>query len=221
MFASRDEVEGRHMRLGFLRLLPLLGALIHGAASGQAATRATAEQAVRAVVDSFFAATDREQFDTAAALADTGRFAAYVRLQVRNGRATIPMRSPTPEDLMARDSTMPRAAAEWQVKQYRKSTANPFAFLSYEFFGVETPQQLSELTTTQALARWIEAEDPRVARREAIVAANSRVPWPAGMGMMNERLLVLHPRGTSWRIEPRRDLFSPGGMAVGISCGRG
>ena len=189
-------------------------------------------------------------------LVDTVGFAAYVQDQVRNARAAIPMRPPTAEDLMARDSTMPHAVAEWQVEQYRKSmsSSGPFAFIKSEF-GVTTPQQLSELTTMQAVGRWIAARDPRVMQREtarrsgcpvrvivAISAVNSTIlgvafgddttayaivgspgQWKSPMiiGPASERLLVLHPREGSWRIEPRNGLLKPNNVGFGFSCGPG
>src|SRR5262245_6113081 len=160
----------------FVSLLAGLVAFAHVAA--QVPARTTVEQTVRAVVDSFFTFTDREQWDSAATLFDTSTFGAYVRTQVRQGRGAIPMRSPTAEDLMARDSSMSRAVAEWQLQRLRASApSNPFAFISHEFLGVETPQQLSELTTLQALARWIATKDHRVIIREA--AKRSGCPLPA------------------------------------------
>ena len=209
---------------------------------------------VRAVVDSFFSAAEREQWDAAAALMDTAKFGAYVRTQIRYARAAIPQRPMTAEDLMARDSTMPRAVAEWQVQQYRTASAmnGPFAFITTQFLGIKSPQDLAELTTMQALARWIAAKDPRARMREsaklsgcpdtvfkllpfeksvirgvafdgdttAYVIVTNEPPLPSGDGIGGgERIFALHPRGATWRIEPRRDLFTPTGFGFGgISC---
>ena len=50
-----------NMRLRHLMLLPLLRAFAYDTTFAQIPARTRAEEAVRAVVDSFFAATDREQ----------------------------------------------------------------------------------------------------------------------------------------------------------------
>jgi hypothetical protein len=155
-----------------LRRAALLAVLAVSTLRGQSTRRATDERAVRAVVDSFFSAAEREQWDSAAKFVDTTEFAVYVRRQVRNSRSAIPRRRTTVEELMARDTTMPRAVAEWELKQYDVSAAgnDPFPILRYQF-GVNSPQELSQLTTSRALARWIAAKDMRMRIREALKRA--------------------------------------------------
>lgn len=208
---------------------------------------------VRAVVDSFFAVAAREQWDSAAALMDTAKFGLYLRSQIRYARAAIPQRPMTAEDLMARDSTMPRAAAEWEVQRYHTASAmnGPFAMIANEFLGLRSPEELSKLMTMQALARWIAAKDPRVRMRESarrsgcpdtviksipleksaihgvafdgdttgyVILVNDP-PFPSGIDVGgSERIMVLHPRGSSWRIEPRRELFMLGVVSFEMSC---
>jgi hypothetical protein len=227
--------------------------LAAGTLSAQSTRRDANERAVRAVVDSFFNAVEHERWDAAATFVDTTRFAAYVRMQTRNARAMIPQRPVTAEELMARDTTMPRAVAEWQVKRYEASMSSrdPFAYLTHEFLGVKSPQELSQLTTAQALARWMAARDPRSQMREATRLAGCpdslapRIPFDrptvhgvafdgdttayvivrqgpdiASMDMLysDEVVMALHPRGRTWRIEPREQLHSSGGLAmVGFS----
>jgi acyl carrier protein phosphodiesterase len=127
------------------------------------------ERAVRAVVDSFFAAVAREKWDSAAALIDLTRFEPYFKEQVSNARSALPQREMTVEDMMAGDSTMPRAVAEWEIartKRYRGF--QQFGDVSYEFAGVRTQHELFALTVPEAASRWIEAQDERTQMREAL-----------------------------------------------------
>jgi hypothetical protein len=252
-YASLNEKSSESMRWRLLAFVVVLAVSNHRTASAQLPARAPAQHAARAILDSFFTVVGQEQRDSAAMFVDTIGFADYVHQQVRNARSAIPMRPPAVEDLMARDSTLSHAVAEWQVEQYRRSMSNngPFAFINAEF-GVATPQELSELPTMQPLGRWIAAKDPRVMQREAarrsgcpgsvIAAIPARISTIRGVafgddttayaiyttgqlvseriiGPPSERLLVLHPRGRSWRIEPRHDLLKPNNVNFGFSCG--
>jgi hypothetical protein len=127
------------------------------------------ERAVRAVVDSFFAAVAREKWDSAAAMIDLTRFEPYFREQVSNARGALPQHGMTVEDMMADDSTMPRAVAEWEVARMKKFRAmQQFGDVSYEFAGVRTQHDLFALTVPEAASRWIEAQDERTQLREAL-----------------------------------------------------
>jgi hypothetical protein len=127
------------------------------------------ERAVRAVVDSFFAAVAREKWDSAAAMIDLTRFEPYFREQVSNARGALPQHEMTVEDMMAGDSTMPRAVAEWEVARMKKFRAmQQFGDMSYEFAGVRTQHDLFALTVPEATSRWIEAQDERTQLREAM-----------------------------------------------------
>ena len=127
------------------------------------------ERAVRPVVDSFFAAVAREKWDSAGALIDLTRFEPYFKEQVSNARSALPQREMTVEDMMASDSTMPRAVAEWEVARMQKYRGmQPFGDMSYEFAGVRTQHDLFALTVPEAASRWIEAQDERTQLREAL-----------------------------------------------------
>ena len=80
-----------------------------------AASQTANERAVRAVADSFFRLVERQKWDSAAMLFDVSRFEPFLRQQVAFARAELPRPEPTVESLMALDSTMTRAAAEWQI----------------------------------------------------------------------------------------------------------
>lgn len=153
-----------------LRLSPIVGLVLAMAstpavARGQMAT----ERAVRAVVDSFFDAVRREQWDSAAKFIDLAGFEPHLKQIIGNARSALPPREMTIEDIMARDSTMPRAVAEWELAQSKKYAAMSPAFgdMSNEFAGVRSQQELFSLKLPEAVARWLEAKDERTEMRDA------------------------------------------------------
>ena len=127
------------------------------------------EGAVRAVVDSFFDAVAREKWDSAARFIDLARFEPHFKQIVGNARAALPSPELTVEQIMSRDSTMPRAAAEYELAQMKKYTARRAGFgdMSNEFAGVHSQQELFALKPAEALARWLEAKDERTQMRDA------------------------------------------------------
>jgi hypothetical protein len=137
-----------------------------------ARSQSAADRAVRAVVDSFFAAVAREQWDSAIALIDLPRFEPYFKQQIRNARTMLPQKAMTVEDLMALDSTMTRAVAEWQVGQSKRYNSPAFGDMSHEFTGVKTLQAFFALTMPDAAARWLQAQDERTERRESLARSN-------------------------------------------------
>jgi len=154
-----------------MRAFGVFGAL-YAAAVFSAPTRGSAQRTVersaRAAVDSFFAVVARERWDSAAIMLDLARFEPYFKRVVRDARGMIPSRQMTVEDLMAEDSTMPRAVAEWHISQAKKASAGgPFNYLSYEFAGIRDQHDLFALTVPAAAARWLEAKDGRTQMREA------------------------------------------------------
>ena len=127
-----------------------------------------AERAVRAVVDSFFADVTAERWDAAAARLDLARFEPFFNQQLRSARSEVRVPVPTPEELMAHDSTMPRAVAEWEVARMKASRANvAFGDYSHEFAGITSQHDLLTLTVPDAAARWLAAGDERTQLRES------------------------------------------------------
>lgn len=127
-----------------------------------------AVRAVRAGVDSFFADVTAERWDAAAGRLDLARFESFFKQELRSARSEVRLPNPTPEELMARDSTMPRAVAEWEVARMQASRANmPFGDYSHEFAGVTSQHELLALTVPDAAARWLAAGDQRTQLRES------------------------------------------------------
>ena len=164
----------RHLRYGLI-VLTITGARTAAQAPSQTAT------AVRATVDSFFHLIEREKWDSAAMLVDVPRFEPYFKQVVSSARTALPPREQTVEEIMARDRTMPRAAAEWEMARSKKYMAMAPAFgdMSNEFAGVHSQSDLFALTPSQAVARWLEAMDYRTMLRAALLrkgCALSAVP---------------------------------------------
>ena len=152
------------MRARYLLYTVLASSLAHPrAAVGQTST----ERAVRAVVDSFFAAVMREKWDSAASFVDLTRFERHFKQVVGNARTALPSPPMTVESMMAADTTMPRAVAEWEVERMKRYKMPAFGDMSHEFAGVRTQRDLFALTVPEAAARWLEAKDERTAMREA------------------------------------------------------
>ena len=152
------------MRARYLLYIVLAWSLAHPRASE---AQTSTERAVRAVVDSFFAAVMREKWDSAAAFIDVTRFEPHFKQVVSNARTALPPAPMTVESMMASDSTMPRAVAEWEVERMKKYKLPEFGDMSYEFAGVRTQRDLFALSLSEAVARWLEAKDERTAIREA------------------------------------------------------
>jgi len=150
------------------RSLGAISAAVLLSTTNRGIAQTPAQGSARAAADSFFALVAREKWDSAAAMIDLKRFEPYFKTVVSNTRGAIPQRPMTVEDLMANDSTMPRAVAEWQISQMKKAGADEqFGYLSYEFAGVTTPRDLFALTIPAAAARWLEAQDGRTQMRES------------------------------------------------------
>lgn len=125
--------------------------------------------APKAVADSFFAANRTERWASAAAYLDMDAFARLLRERVNVARMTRAQPPMSVETLMAQDSTMPRAVAEWQVERMRRYGATrPFDDFSQDFIGITSLRALEALTPAEGAVRWLEAQDPNATWRRAI-----------------------------------------------------
>src|SRR5687768_10116133 len=128
-------------------------------ASRGAAENATAPLPPRARADRFTAANAADRTQVRLSYLVAARFTRYLRDRLHNARSAVPMRPTTVEDLMAADSTLPRAVAEWQIARFQ-SVSRPFNDFSNEFAGITSFRALQELTPAEGAARWLEANDP-------------------------------------------------------------
>ena len=116
-----------------------------------------------AVAAGFFAAVEHERWRDAVEHLDLREFEAFRQSSLRPMPQIDPL-FPSVEELMARDPEMPRAAAEYQVKEYRafmesarSDKMGPLA----EFADVPTLDSLRRLSTEDAAAAWLRARDVR------------------------------------------------------------
>jgi hypothetical protein len=116
---------------------------------------------VRAVADSFLAAMANERWGVAASFLDLDAVTKLLREAQGNVRAQLPTPPLTVETLMAQDSTMPRAVAEWQVARLSAFPHDPFSYVTRDWAGVTTPREFLALTPSDAAARWVHARDFR------------------------------------------------------------
>lgn len=110
----------------------------------------------------FFAAERDGRWLDAARLLDLKSFEARRARSVdyaRHARDPQPFHL-TVDQLLRHDPSMPRAVAEYQVKQAEKASRD-FNPLSYEYADVPTADSLAALPVDVAAARWLEAKDPR------------------------------------------------------------
>jgi hypothetical protein len=74
---------------------------------------------------------------------------------------------------MSFDSTLPRAVAEWQLRNHARAPRRPaFGDFSDEFAGVTSFRMLQALTPAEAAARWLEASHPVTRIRRMLAEQN-------------------------------------------------
>ena len=126
------------------------------AAAGQSASKASPGDVALA----FFAAERDGRWLDAARLLDLKAVEAQRTRSVANARRAQPPFHLTVEQLLRHDPSMPRAVAEYQVKQ-SEAVFRDFNPLSQEYADVSTADSLAALPIDVAGARWLEARDPR------------------------------------------------------------
>lgn len=140
-------------------------ALSVGTAGGQSGSAASPADVAR----EFFAAERDARWLDAARMFDLKSFEAQRAQSVANARRTRdahPFRL-TVDQILRHDPSMPRAVAEYQVKQAEQSFRD-FNPLADEYADVPTADSLAALPIEVAAARWLEAKDPRwVMKRQA------------------------------------------------------
>ena len=161
---------------------------------------------VRLAADLFFRAVADERWQAAAAMVDTTlmRFIVAQRLRWQQQIARPDL---TIDDFMRDDPAKPRVVAEYELKRYRdRSLSVDGDVLSYEFAGIKSLLELARLTSAEATARYLQAQDARTQLREAARRAGcpdsvSRVPASlrriVGVALVSDTVAyVLHEDGT-------------------------
>ncbi len=150
---------------------PLLVVLASCLLSAPAASQT---RSPRQVAEAFFAAVAAEKWREAAAFLDLQSFDSYRKLQIANSRDDSPYPELKADDLMRREPKMPRAVAEYQIQQVQEMRNERGRWLSLEFARIADADALESLSTVDAAARWIEAQDYRYKMQLADAEAKSR-----------------------------------------------
>jgi hypothetical protein len=110
----------------------------------------------------FFAAEREARWLEAARLLDLKSFEPRRARSVANARLAQHAQpfNLSVDQMLRHDPSMPRAVAEYQVKQAKESYRD-FNPLTYEYADVPTADSLAALPVDVAAARWLEAKDPR------------------------------------------------------------
>ncbi len=96
---------------------------------------------------------------------EAGRFVDPVLVErlrweaVRSARA--PRRARTIDDYLRDDPEMPREVAEYLLRRAEQSIRQLGNFISYEFAHVDDTAALKRLSSPEAAARFVQAQDPR------------------------------------------------------------
>jgi hypothetical protein len=207
------------MSARFAFALTLIVATVHEADAQPLQRPQSSADTVRLAADLFFRAVADERWTTAASMVDTTLMRFVVAQRLRWQRQ-FPQPELTIDDFMRDDPAKPRIVAEYEFKRYRDRTASPDGeFITSEFAGVRSLLELARLTSLEATARYLQAQDSRVQVREAARRAGcpdsvSRSPVSlrriVGVTLVSDTVAyVLHedgsPRGESDglpRLEP-------------------
>jgi len=158
----------RSNRYAFVFLALSLTTACHTADAQPSARRPQANaDSVRLAADLFFRAVADERWTAAAAMTDTTlmRFivAQRLRWQPQTTRPEL-----TLEDFLRDDPSKPRAVAESEFRRYReRAVLTDGDGISYEFAGVKSLLDLARLSTLEASARYLQAQDVREQVRES------------------------------------------------------
>jgi hypothetical protein len=155
--------------VGRLATVLFVAALASSNASAQTGSKRPLSNpdSVRLAADLFFRAVADERWEVAASMVDTVVIRRLVAEQVRNPPERV-RREMTVDDFLRMDSTKPRVVAEYELKRYREQTAkfDVASALAYEFSGVRSIDDLRALSTLEASARYLQAQDIRTLIRE-------------------------------------------------------
>jgi hypothetical protein len=125
------------------------------------------------VVRAFFQAESDGRWRDAARMLDLAQFEAFRQSTVEGLRNRPARRHLTADDYMRLQPDMPRAVAEYQIKQMNDNSQR-FDQLSQEFAHVTSVDSLAGLSAEEAAARWLEAQGPEW--KTELAARESRMP---------------------------------------------
>jgi len=126
------------------------------------------------VVRAFFQALGDERWTDAVLLLDLTDLDTYRHL--RADAARRPISELTVDQLLRADSELPRAVAEYDVKRSRAQRAAFGNYLSREFAGIQSADDLDTLPLREVGIRWLQAQHPAYRLREQLRLKGCVVP---------------------------------------------
>ena len=141
------------------------------------------------VVRAFFKAEEEERWQDAAALLDQSYIAGLQRTMVASFRNRPSVHKVTIDELMRADSTMPRAVAEYQLKQMDRATAEG-DWLESEFARITSIDSLAALSPAEAASRWLEAKGPVYKTDRSYKRGRTQIDCP-GLSDSTQRAMLV------------------------------
>ena len=114
-----------------------------------------------AAVEGLSRALAARRWRDAVAFLDQASVSEFHRSQIE----LLPQRTahPSPltaDHLMRHDPEMPRAVAEYTVRQHRRHQENHLAHPEHDFAGIRSWAEIATLAPDDLVGRWLEAQDP-------------------------------------------------------------
>jgi hypothetical protein len=152
------------------------GATVVGVAilSAVAASRGIAQETPTQVATAFFKAMADERWLDAARRLDLAAFDRYRQEQVTALRHTVRDRDMTVEQILFHNPDMPRAVAEYQIRQIQEHRELYGDGVSMQFADVANADSLAAMSLEDAAARWLQAMDHRWELRRLLKAQRAR-----------------------------------------------
>lgn len=182
--------------------------LVAGVVLTLSASNAVAQSSPNAspadIARQFFSAERDGRWLDAARLLDLKAVEVQRTRSVANARRVQPPFHLTVEQLLRHDPSMPRAVAEYQVKQ-SETVFRDYNPLSDEYADVTTADSLAALPIDVAGARWLEARDPRwqIKKHPEPIPAECAPPSDSGLTTMKIQMALAESAATLFTPPPR------------------
>jgi hypothetical protein len=134
----------------------------------------------KVVATEFLSAATAGNWATVIRLTDGQSLWEYVTLQRQQYRDQRPVQSEpmTVERYMKSDSTMPRAVAEWHLRQYEKAGRDTTPMLAWTFADVTSVAQIDSLSDEELYVRRLRAKQLSYLMDRVLTMSGCKPPFP-------------------------------------------
>ena len=130
--------------------------------SAAGASRAVGQASPTEVAATFFKAVSEERWRDAARELDLAAFDRYRRERIAAARLPQPRPRPmTVDEYLRGNPDVPRAVAEYHVREMNEARFDPDQWIIHEFADVNSLDSLAALPAEEAAVRWLQAQDLR------------------------------------------------------------